>query len=273
MKEILYDEIKSIQLDILCAVDEFCEKHNIRYSLAYGTLIGAIRHKGYIPWDDDIDIMMPRVDYDRFISSFNGSYEHISLMSPELDKSYYSPFANVFDNRTLLLEGTNGHRGINIGVKIDVFPIDYVSSDIRRYVREMQKVDKYNYILYIKRLEALLKSSFSYKKLIRICLQKILYCCLPYQYLQDKIHKVAVNHLYFNSEYVDNVVYNIYSKKCTRFKASLLESYTKVNFEGKNYSVIMEYDELLRIIYGDYMRLPPEDKRVPHHDFKAYWQE
>ena len=101
-----------MQVDILAAVDKFCEQNNIRYSLSSGTLIGAIRHNGYIPWDDDIDLMMPRADYDRFISTFNGVVEHLSVMAPELNANYYAPYANVYDNRTHLNEGCNGHRGI-----------------------------------------------------------------------------------------------------------------------------------------------------------------
>ena len=97
MKEIGIDELKKLQVEMLVLIDEFCQHNNIRYSLSSGTLIGAVRHKGYIPWDDDIDIMMPREDYDRFVSTFNGAYGHLSLLAPEINCNYYAPYANVFD--------------------------------------------------------------------------------------------------------------------------------------------------------------------------------
>ena len=89
MKAILPEELNVIQLDILDDIHQFCVNNNIRYSLAFGSLIGAIRHHGYIPWDDDIDIMMPRPDYDVFINSFNGAYKHLVVAAPELDWNYY----------------------------------------------------------------------------------------------------------------------------------------------------------------------------------------
>ena len=130
MKKIETEELKRIQVDILKDIHEFCSINNIHYSLAYGTLLGAIRHQGYIPWDDDIDIMMLRSDYEKFIHTFPGSFKHLSICAPELDLNYYAPYANVWDNRTILDEGINNadHRGKTIGIKIDVFPIDKTSS-------------------------------------------------------------------------------------------------------------------------------------------------
>ncbi len=140
MKEIEIEELKRLQVDMLKCIDDFCVSNGIKYSLSSGTLIGAVRHQGYIPWDDDIDIMMLRDDYDRFVQMFNGSYSHLSLLAPELDWGYYAPYANVFDNRTLLQEGNNGHRGMQLGVKIDIFPIDFVAVDEFTYKKDLQKV-------------------------------------------------------------------------------------------------------------------------------------
>ena len=271
MQEIPIEDVKSLQLEILYCIDEFCSKNGIDYSLAYGTLIGAIRHKGYIPWDDDIDIMMSRNDYERFISSFNGAFEHLTLLSPEIDTNYYAPYANIFDNRTLLTEGANGHLGQKVGVKIDIFPIDYVSADNDLYTQSIHKVDICNHIMYIKRLENIFQSDLRLIQVVKIYIQKLIYFFIPYSYLQKKIRNIATNQINTCSDYVDNVVFNIYSKKCTRFNKSIMTRYIRLPFENHYFSAIKEYDIVLRKIYGNYMQLPPEDMRIAHHNFKAYW--
>ncbi len=271
MREISIEDVKDLQIDILTSIDEFCNKHKIKYSLSSGTLIGAIRHKGYIPWDDDIDIMMPRRDYDYFINTFNGAFKHLSLMSPEINPDYYAPYANVYDNRTLLLEGSNGHRGMPIGVKIDVFPIDKVSEDNVSYINDMHRVERINHIMYIKRLVNVFSSGWRIVTVMKICILKTLFFFIPYSFLQRKIKEIAVNPRNADSSFVDNVVYNIYYRKCPKFKSSILESYINLPFEGRKFSAVKDYDEVLRKMYGDYMQLPPEDKRVPHHNFEAYW--
>ena len=93
MRLISFEEHKKIQLSILRDIDVFCQKNQIKYFLAFGTLLGAIRHKGFIPWDDDIDIAMPRPDYNKFILSFNGMVDNLKVLAPEIDLDYYAPYA------------------------------------------------------------------------------------------------------------------------------------------------------------------------------------
>ena len=269
MKEIGIDELKKLQVEMLVLIDEFCQHNNIRYSLSSGTLIGAVRHKGYIPWDDDIDIMMPREDYDRFVSTFNGAYGHLSLLAPEINCNYYAPYANVFDNRTLLLEGDNSHRGIEIGVKIDIFPIDTVPDDLDAYKKEMYTAHRINAIMYDKRN----KCPFEFtKERIKLYIKKAIYAFIPYSFLQKKIRLLAVGTGGTAASYVDFVVYNIYYKKLPRFSRSVMDSYIRVPFEGKEFSIVSNYDEVLKAMYGDYMQLPPLEKRVTHHNFSVYWK-
>ena len=275
MKEIDIEELKGIQVEMLVLIDEFCVRNNINYSLSSGTLIGAVRHKGYIPWDDDIDIMMPRSDYDRFVTTFNGTFSHLSLLAPELDLNYYAPYANVYDNRTLLTEDNNDHRGLNIGIKIDVFPIDTVSTKASEYANDMRKVEKLNLMMHIKRLKILSQSrkQMTFYEIAKILILKFFCIFFSYPFLQKKIKNIALNQRYIDSEYVDNVVFNIYSKKCTRFNKSVMEHFIRMPFENKEFSVINDYDVVLRKMYGDYMKLPPEEQRIPHHNFKAYWND
>lgn len=126
MIEIPLEELKSRQLEILTRIDKFCTEHNIQYSLAFGTLLGAIRHKGYIPWDDDIDIMMLRSDYNRFISLFYD--EQLRVLSIENESRYILPFAKVVDNNSILIEQST--MELPLGIYVDIFPVDNIPDDI-----------------------------------------------------------------------------------------------------------------------------------------------
>lgn len=122
MKEISSVALRKIEFDILCDVADFCHQNNIRYYLCGGTLLGCIRHHGFIPWDDDIDIIMPRPDYIRFHSLYNQRQSHYRVHSLLTDSQWYSTFAEVEDNRTIKVY--QGFKKESLGVSIDIFPID-----------------------------------------------------------------------------------------------------------------------------------------------------
>ena len=270
MKEIDIAELKKIQLDILVKVHEFCAENNIDYYLGYGTLIGAIRHKGYIPWDDDIDIGMPRPSYDKFIKLFNGKIDNLYVISPELNWNYYAPYANICDNRTVLDEATTSHRGIEVGVKIDVYPIDGVPEDEQEYLICKNNVKRWNRILTLKRDKVwFVRNSRFVIKILHFA-EKFIYLFVPYSYIQKQIHNQAISHKFENSKYVDEFVFG---PKNTRIEREVFESYIDVEFEGYMLKTVKEYDKFLRLGYGDYMKLPPINKQVSHHNFHAYWKE
>lgn len=124
MKKIETEEMKKLELDMLIDVAKFCDENDIRYYLSGGTLLGAVRHKGFIPWDDDIDISMPRPDYLKFVSTYNGSSEFYQVQSIENNDKYWRTFAKVFDTRTYLKEDAIRMPKDGNGVFIDIFPID-----------------------------------------------------------------------------------------------------------------------------------------------------
>ena len=122
-------KLQRIELEMLIEVDRICQKHNIQYSLDGGTLLGAVRHKGFIPWDDDIDIGMKREDYTIFTQQFNhGDNKRYSFHCLENDKNYLYPMGKVLDNATVLYE-PNKEYGYQIAVYIDVFVYDHIPSD------------------------------------------------------------------------------------------------------------------------------------------------
>ena len=121
-------ELRNIQMAILDNVHQFCEQHHLLYFLSSGTLIGAVRHKGYITWDDDIDIYMPRADYERFLQLYQDSQGIFKAIDPNRDSDYYYTFAKVIDTRTLMIEKET--KGFEIGVYMDIFPVDYVTDNL-----------------------------------------------------------------------------------------------------------------------------------------------
>lgn len=124
MRELNLNEVKEIQLRVLEFFSTYCKENKLRYSAYLGTLLGAIRHKGYIPWDDDIDLMMPRDDYDNLVKNFNYANEKFGLLSIESNNNYYLPFAKIYAKKTLLVEDIDIEFE-ELGVYIDIFPVDY----------------------------------------------------------------------------------------------------------------------------------------------------
>ena len=271
MRELSNAELKKVMLDALLVVNDFCRKNGIEYFLEGGTSIGAVRHKGYIPWDDDIDIAMTRPNYERFIHSFGGYCDHLSLFAPELDENYYASYANVCDNRTLLLEDMFDHRGYDIGVKIDIFPIDGCEDDLQvckrwhilvrllanvlsRRNRNMRYVWQHN------------KWNFLTCSIVRLSTGLIKFSTIMHWLLNivKRCDYAKANYAYHAS---------LPYKKVTRCPKQVWEEYIDMDFEGYKVRNLKDFDTHLRTIFGDYMQLPPESEQVAHHGFTAYWKD
>lgn len=271
MKEITVDELLRLQVDILRQVDTFCRNNSIPYTVFGGTCIGAVRHKGYIPWDDDIDIAMTRPHYDRFIQSFNGKVDHLEVLAPELNWNYYATYANVCDTRTLLDEGSNGHNRMNIGVKIDVFPIDAVPSDIQEYHEQKMRFRALWRNLYAKRAVLRQVWASSIKTAVAIIARRLLTINRSYAQIQKEIHHLIIHEPFEMFSYVDLSCYPWPTDSLC--PSSVFEKYKDIMFEGITVSILDDYNTYLTRAYGDYMKLPPIEQQVPHHHFKAYWKD
>ena len=269
MKEYMtLEQTKNVGLDILKVVDAFCKENNIRYFLGYGTCLGAIRHKGFIPWDDDIDLIMMREDYERFISLFNVRGPYVVKSFEQGD--FYFPFTKVIDSRTVL-ESDNFVQLDGMSLGIDIFPYDYFSDDkegaqkIHNKLLLSEKLLRYSLYANGRDLKA---QGVSASKLLFFYFAKALGWRFWAKRLQKKIAKLGLDKKRF---YVSTVI-AIMSDGMPLTQASFFSKTILVPFEDLFAPVPENYHQYLPDVYGDYMQLPPEDKRIPHAA-KAYWKD
>ena len=256
-RELTIDEIKNISLEILEDVHNFCLENKIKYTLFHGSLLGAIRHKGFIPWDDDVDIAMPRKDYDYFIANYKSkNYKVITYAN---NKDYYLPWAKVYSTETIKIEDIDISDDFTIGVNIDVYPIDSIEKEdqIFAIVKKRKRIER-------KREFAICKFSNPFKVLFT----------LPFKGKANKYSRMIddVNKCYSNKECNFLISGEVYNIKPTVFSKDMFENLLCIEFENKKFFASKNYDELLTKRLGDYHQLPPVSERKRHHSYKAYYK-
>lgn len=265
MKEIKIDELKKIQMDVLSRVHDFCICNNIKYSLGCGTLLGAVRHKGYIPWDDDIDIYMIRDEYNRFVEIFPETFQYIRLSSLERDKKWPRAYAQAYDIRTIMQDGSNEYQ---VGVGIDVFPIDYVPEDELEW-KSFNKRRKLLQNLYNMKCVGFRSGRSLYKNIL-LAFFKLLLLPFSLRSLGEKIDEHARK---FQNKHTGFVFENSQGSGLkNRFNAELFDNIIEIPFEDRMYRAFADFDNYLKNSYGDYMQLPPVEKRFSTHRFEAWWK-
>lgn len=259
-KKVSLAEMRRIQLDILEKVDVFCRKNNLRYSLGGGTLLGAIRHKGYIPWDDDVDIMMPRPDYETFLRSFDGLYQHLVLQHYKNSPSCMKTFAKIYDDRTVLVEKIQ-----KCGVYIDVFPIDGLPSELELpgYIEEINSCARWLY-----RTTNILAFDKNIWHIIKYFIRRVI--DPSRSDVVRKLEECLTKYPFDSSEFAGAIVGRYAEKE--HMKADVFKSFINVSFENKVFMAISDYDSYLKKHYGRYMELPPKENRVSNHNYNAWWK-
>ncbi|MFV0635179.1 LicD family protein [Mitsuokella sp. WILCCON 0060] len=256
-------EIQLSILHILQYFDEYCKRYKMRYYLVGGTLLGAIRHKGFIPWDDDIDVCMPRPDYERLIKTFKDNADkRYSLSSYDVGNSY-RPYAKILDLSTKVVAKTSDDEQ---HLWIDVMPVDGLPDDEDKIKKIYQSCERYRNILNLTRCK-LGTGKTLLRRMSKYFLQP-----LARLYGEDRLIKniesIARSYDYENSKNVGAITWGIYGVREKMLKREFEKS-VEVIFEGNRYPAFSCWQSYLSNLYGDYMELPPVEKRKTH-EMEAY---
>lgn len=270
-KQLTIEQIQAVSLEILKIIADICEQQKLRYFLIYGTLIGAVRHKGYIPWDDDVDIMMPRPDYDKLLEYLYKNidkYSNLEVFNHDVNDLYPYMITRISDKRYEIK--MDNEKSYGMGVFIDIYPFDGLGNDEKEALKYGLNGDRLSSICYQATREhfAMETTTSIVRKIIKYpfyLVSKI----IGKDIIQDKLERLARVKPYDENAYVGCVVW-LSGGMRDIFKKEWFDEYIMVSYEKYQFRIPREYDKILSHVYGDYMKLPPEKDRVGHHNYKVY---
>lgn len=271
MKIIGLKEMQQIELNLLLEFDNICKKHSFRYYIDGGTLLGAMCYEGFIPWDDDIDLKMPRPDYEKLLTLQGEFPEYIRLDAPSAEHCEYT-MLKLIDDRTILKE-QNGDSVKTTGVYIDVFPMDGHPENKVECEKHIQKLQRLNSLFHLS-LEDFqtMKKSKSPISRIKGVIYNIIYS--PWK-LYQKMTALAKKYDYDSAKYVGLLVEGSAIKE--RFDKEWLKPGFELEFEGYKIPAPSGYKTHMEIFYGDHVTKPEchhnLPKILPNHQHEVYWKE
>lgn len=271
IRELNIAETQKVSLEILKEIAQICEERNLRYYLIYGTLIGAVRHKGYIPWDDDVDIMMPRPDYDKLLDYLANNiqkYSNLKIFNHKVSSEYPYMITRISDDR-YEIEMEN-EKKYGMGIFIDIYPYDGLGNTKEEAIKYALKGDRLSSFCYqATRKKYLVETTSSLvKKIIKFpvfLISKL----IGKNYFQNRLDKLSAVKSYDSSKYVGCVVWLSGGEKDV-FLREWFDEYFMIPFENYMFRVPKDYDKILKHIYGEYMNLPPEKDRIGHHNYRVF---
>lgn len=253
-------KLKEIELEIFRQFIEICNENSLRYFVVGGTALGAVRHKGFIPWDDDIDVALPRGDYEKFLSIAQSSLPgNMFLQTYITDKNYPNPFAKLRRSDTAFIEKSTSKIKMNHGVYIDIFPLDgYSRPGIKgKLFRLKEKILKIS-------VGSVFVSGNILKNKFRAIVKRAIARLLPdYRASVRRLDTMYKKIPYEDAEIIVNFC-GAWAEKEIMPKAYFGNG-IEGEFEGIKVVLPAKTHEYLTALYGDYMTLPPEEERVGHH--------
>ena len=270
MREILQEEAIEIGKTILQQFHQLCEKHNLRYGLAYGSLLGAIRHGGMIPWDDDIDLVMPREDYEKLSAMYSANdckdrYQFVCNRNhPEIKTKigYFIDYTTIVETAGCMLE----YHGLHI----DIYPLDVMPNDAKERKNLLRKRAFYHRLIRLKDLHPQIMKGM--QKWIRYIVQALL-TPISAKKVYEKLHTLSGKWSVMPEAERKEVCCLVEEGKAVVFPYELTKEYVLYPYDGCEYFAFKDYDAPLRAWYGEYMQLPPENERVrPPHKMMHYYK-
>ena len=273
MQELTIRETQEAALEVLKTITELCDQLSCRYFLAYGTLLGAVRHKGFIPWDDDVDIMMPRPDHDKLCAYFKehkDDYPHLRLFNYDECPEYPYMITRFSDNRFMLVE--ENEKSYGMGVFIDIYPLDGLGDTKKDAYKKAKKADILSSFCYqASRTRFVAETNTRGLKTLKIIVKYPMYIIariIGKDFFQKRLKNLKYQN-YDTSQYVGCGVWIVGYKEDT-YKKEWFDKLVKARYEQYEFYIPQEYDKILTFIYRDYMQLPAEKDRIGHHHYKTY---
>lgn len=267
-KQLNLQEIQQAGFQVLREVVKICDRNGFQYFLAYGTLLGAVRHKGFIPWDDDIDIILPRKDFNRFVRYMKTEYKgELRICDRSTTPGYPFGIPRVSDMNYQYISTDPLLPHFDLGVFIDVYPLDACSIDKNLTFPIFEKINLINsfYSIY-----AGVKGSSFYKGFLKLLLRQLLFFVKGKNYSQRVDEDIARFISEETSGDLSGLAVLAWGNNHVIYEKKWYANYSLMEFNGEMFKVPICYKESLREDYGDFMTLPPENMRKPYHNYIIY---
>jgi lipopolysaccharide cholinephosphotransferase len=258
--------MNELQSRVLMVGKEFkrvCDENNLRYFMDYGTFLGAVRHKGFIPWDDDMDFCMPRADYEKFLEIAPSCLgENFALRTAKYERKYPYVYAKLNDKRTTVITPCERKCGLKFGVFIDIFPLDNVPDGLKEREKFAKRCTRDLHIANLANMDLSERNYTGFKKLISK------FCWLFDG--EKRLEKFEKQLRRYNVLSTRDVSSNVTYGKGAIHAAKLFDESVEYAFEDTTFRGVKNYDEYLSTLYGDYMTPPPESKRTLNQHYAEY---